>query len=411
MSVASPVPDWYSSRRGRVFALIGLLAVTWFVLSIYRVMFSVAIPDVTALTSVTYTQATVLFGALFVGYAVSQFPAGSLADELGIRTVLLCGAAVACVAMASLSVANSYVHVLGALFLIGVGLGSFRSVSQVAISAHAPAEDEGKALGLLTAAEPFSYIVGPATVAVLIEQSGLFTMPLLLALVPLPLIGALAIGMRHRRGATETTIETPSLRAGMSTVTAHLFDRTTLLIVGFGMTFSATTNALIAILPWYVVDTTGLSLTVGNFYAGVIFGAGAVAALIGGVLRDRIGSVPILVGGFTGAALAVPFLAVVSSLFWVLFVLGVFSLALNSILPARDRVINGHSRACTDSERGAMIGGLRSLCYLGGGIIAVGIGLTFAQFGRTEGFGLLAVVLLVGSLCSSLLWGTTGNKY
>ncbi|ELY50114.1 major facilitator superfamily protein [Natronorubrum bangense JCM 10635] len=374
-------------------------------------MFSVAIPDVIALTSVTYTQATVLFGALFVGYAVSQFPAGSLADELGIRTVLLCGAGVACVALASLSVAGSYVHVFGALFLIGAGIGSFRSASQVAISAYASKDNEGKALGLLTAAEPFSYVVGPATVAVLIERGGLFTMPLFLALTPLPLIGALAIGMHYQQETTKTPVETPSLRTGVSTVADHLFDRITLLIVGFGTAFSATTNALIAILPWYVVDTTGLSLTVGNFYAGVIFGAGAVAALIGGVLRDRIGSCPILVGGFAGAALAVPFLAVVSSLFWVLFVLGVFSLALNSVLPARDHVVNVHSRACSDSETGAMIGGLRSLCYLGGGIGAVGIGLTFAQFGRVAGFGLLAIVLLVGGLCASLLWITTGDEY
>lgn len=410
MSFTTSIPDWYLSRRGRVFSLVGLLAVTWFVLSIYRVMFSVALPDVTAVTSVTYTQATILFGALFVGYAVSQFPAGSLADKLGVRTVLLCGAGVASVALASLSVAGSYGHVLGALFLIGAGLGSFRSVSQVAISAYAPKDHEGKALGLLTAAEPFSYVVGPATVAVLIEQTGLFTMPLLLALAPLPLIGALAIGFGHQRGATKTAIETPSLRVGFSTVTDHLFDRATLLILGFGTAFSATTNALIAILPWYVVETTGLSLTVGNFYAGVIFGSGAVAALLGGVLRDRIGSYPILVGGFAGAALIVPFLAVVSSLFWVLFVLGAFSLALNSILPARDHVINGYSRACTDSETGAMIGGLRSLCYLGGGIVAVGIGLTFAQFGRVGGFGLLSTVLIVGGCCVSLLW-ETDNEY
>ncbi len=278
MGVVSPGSDQYLSRRGRAFALVGLLAVTWFVFSIYRVMFSVAIPDVTALTSVTYTQATALFGALFVGYAVSQFPAGSLADELGIRTVLLCGAGVACMALASLSVAGSYLHVFGALFLIGAGIGSFRSVSQVAISAYASKGNEGKALGLLTAAEPFSYVVGPATVAVLIERSGLFIMPLFLALAPLPLIGALAIGMHHQQRTTKTAVETPSLRAGVSTVADHLFNRTTLLIIGFGTAFSATTNALIAILPWYVVDTTGLSLTVGNFYAGIIFGAGAVAA-------------------------------------------------------------------------------------------------------------------------------------
>ncbi|GAB7020066.1 MFS transporter [Halostagnicola bangensis] len=401
--------DW--DGLNPVVVLVVLLALTWFVLSIYRVTFSVAIPDATELTSVTYTGATFLFGALFVGYAVSQFPAGSLADRLGVRTILLGGATIACIALASLSVAGSYVHVFTALFLVGVGLGSFRSVSQVAISTYTSEANEGKALGLLTAAEPFSYVIGPALVALLIERTSLFTMPLFLALAPIPFVALLYSSTSGHHRPEETTVETPSVRTGLATVREHLHTRTTLLVIGFGAAFSTTTNALIAILPWYIIDTTGLSLTTGNLYAGVVFGVGAISAVVGGVLRDRIGACPILLAGFGGAMLAIPLLGIGSSLGWILVVLGAFSLSLNGILPARDRVINAHARACSSSETGAIIGGLRSCYYLGGGIGAVVVGLTFAQLGRLVGFGFLSTVLLLGGVCSGLLWYTTGDRH
>ncbi|NGM70856.1 MFS transporter [Natronolimnobius sp. AArcel1] len=411
MTDASSSPTGGFSLISPPIVITALLAATWFVLSVYRVTFSVALPDVLAETSVNYTEVSVLFGALFIGYAVSQFPAGSLADRVGVRTVLIGGAGIASLALSSLAVATNYFHVFAALLLVGTGIGSFRAVSQVAISSHVPDEYEGKALGLLTAAEPFSYVVGPVTVALLLETYDLYTMPLVLALAPLPLLGILLTTRSLPARVDSDLVAIPTFRQA-GTVFRDLLRRTeTGLLVGFGIAFSTTTNALIAILPWYLVETTSLTLTLGTLYAGGVFGAGAVGAILGGVLRDRVGAVPILCVGFAAAASMLVVFALSSTVGQLLVVLAVFSLGLNSILPARDRIINVQARECSTTHTGAMIGALRSLCYLGGGLGAVIVGLTFAQFGLTAGFGLLVILLCAGLCCSVALWYVSGRRY
>lgn len=391
-----------------VLLIVAVLSATWFVLSVYRISFSVALPDVLEVTSVTYTGVSFLFGALFVGYALSQFPAGVVADQVGVKTVLATSALVASAALASVSVAVNYTHVLVALFLIGAGIGSFRSVSQIAISTHVPERFEGRALGVLTAAEPFSYVVGPVTVALLIETYSVYTAPLVLALAPVPFVALIYSRRPLSLSANTSEIDAPSFRQAGTTLRTSLSRTNTLFVLGLGTSFSATTNALVAILPWYLVETTSLSLTHGNLYAGGIFAVGAVAALLGGTFRDRVGAFPILLVGFGTAGVTLALLVSVSAVSHLLATLALFSLGLNTILPARDQVINAHARACSRTHTGAMIGGLRSLCYLGGGLGAVVAGLTFAGFGLTAGFGLLIAYLFSGGLCSAILWKTGG---
>ncbi|MHC3439062.1 MFS transporter [Natrialbaceae archaeon A-gly3] len=411
-------PDHGTARLSQIppagtafFSVLILLSTTWFVLSVYRITFSVALPDFLEVTSITYIGISFLFGGLFVGYALSQFPAGTLADRTDPHTILLGSALAASISLASLSVAESYVHVFIAVFLVGTGIGSFRSVSQIVVSTHAPTEFEGRALGLLTAAEPFSYVVGPVAVALVLETYDVYTMPLVLALAPIPLAVLVYTNRPSGRPPNVPSANAPSFHRAVTTLRKHLLGMNTLLLLGLGTAFSATTNSLIAILPYYLVETTSLSLTLGGLYAGGIFGVGAIAALLGGAFRDRVGALPVLVVGFGTAAMALSSLGFVSSVSYVLVVLALFSLGLNSVLPARDRVINAHARACSETHTGAMIGGFRSLCYLGGGLGAVVAGLTFAVFGLAAGFGLLIAYLLLGGICSVALWRTEDRLY
>ncbi|GAB7017519.1 MFS transporter [Halostagnicola bangensis] len=390
---------------------VAILSLIWFVLSVYRITFSVSLPDFLEVTGITYTGVSVLFGAFFSGYALSQFPAGLLADRFDPETIIASSILATTVALGSLSVASSYAHVFLAVLVIGSGIGSYRAVSQIAVAHTVPDRMEGAALGLLTAANPLGYVVGPVAIAILLTKYDVYTVPLLLALVPVPLVLlAYLVNPVSIRSASKVG-RGPTARQALSTFREHLCATTTLLVIAFGTAFTTTSNSLLAILPLYLVETTSLSLTVGGLYAGGIFGVGAIAALIGGVFRDRVGAIPILVAGFVTAAVALAVLSFVSSLPHVLATLAVFSLGLNSILPARDRVINSHASDCSDRHTGAMIGGLRSLCYLGGSLGAVLVGLGFARFGVTVGFNSLIAVLVIGAICVTALWNVENSRY
>ncbi|MXV64631.1 MFS transporter [Natronorubrum sp. JWXQ-INN-674] len=369
-------------------------------------MFSMALPGFIEETTVSYTGISFLFGALFVGYGVSQYPAGSLADVLGTRIVLVGGILTATLSLVSLYVASYYGHVFGAVFLVGVGIGSYRSASQIAASAIASERTEGTVLGILTAANPFGYVVGPVVIGALIETYGLYTTPLMLAFVPLPLAVLLWYSSERSSRTDERDHETPSLRRGLVAFKRNSLQKRTLLVVAFGVAFTTTSNSLIAILPLYLLETTSLTLTTGGLYAGGIFGIGTVAALLGGIYRDRIGAIPVLLAGFTTAAVSLSLLVFVSSVRYVLVLLCLFSLGLNAILPVRDFVINTHAKHCSPAYVGGMIGGMRSLCYLGGGIGASVVGVVFGRFGFVMGFGLLVALLIAGALCTVLLWYT-----
>lgn len=63
-----------------------------------------------------------------------------------------------------------------------------------------------------------------------------------------------------------------------------------------------------------------------------------------------------------------------------------------------------------------MIGTLRSLCYLDGGIGVSIVGICVGQSGFEFGFGRLVTILLVGAVCTVVLWridrdDATANRY
>src|SRR6056297_870953 len=231
--------------------IVGLLAATWLVLSAFRLIFSMAVPVFVEETSVSYAGISVLFGALFVGYGLSQFPAGSLADVVETRVVLLGGIVLASGALASLSVASSYLHVFVAVLLVGVGIGAYRSVSQIAVGAITPRRSQGAMLGLLTAGNPAGYVVGPVVIGLLLDTYGLYATPLLLSLVPLLFAVGLTSTDSLPAGPDSTDVDAPSLRRGLETFREHCRRRRTLLVIGLGSAFTTVSNSLIAVLPLY----------------------------------------------------------------------------------------------------------------------------------------------------------------
>ncbi|THE62771.1 MFS transporter [Salinadaptatus halalkaliphilus] len=162
---------WSNPYRRR-WLLWGILALSFLLVSVYRLSTAVIAGSVMDAFAITGAQLGTLHAIFFIVYALMQIPTGILVDKVGPRRTAAAGAAVMNVGAVWFALTTSYAGALGGRFFIGLG-GSVIFVSMIRFCANWYRADEFATMnGICFAVGGFGGLLATTPFAVLVEFAG-----------------------------------------------------------------------------------------------------------------------------------------------------------------------------------------------------------------------------------------------
>jgi MFS family permease len=279
----------------------------------------------------TLTQVGVLKAVYTGGMALSQVPAGLLAERWGERRLLAAGTAVAALGYVALSTsASGMLPLVALLFVSGLGSGVQHPLSSSLVAHAYETGPRRAALGTYNFAGDIGKIAVPAAVALAATFVGWRTASAVYGLLGLAGAAVIAVMLgRLRAGGAEVHVEGPVRAAGGWGIRdARGFQA----LSAVGMIDTATRTALLTFLPFLLLEK-GLTVAGVGGALAVLFAGGAAGKFVCGLVAERVGIVRTVV--LTELATAVGIVAIA---------LGSLSVALAVLLPL-GVALNGTSSA------------------------------------------------------------------
>ena len=234
----------------------------------------------------TRQEAGSFLSAFYVGGALTSFPAGWLADRLGVRWTLLAGQGLVAAGFALMTLAPDYPSLLAAVVLAGVGFGAVNPTSTKGVLVWFPARSRATVVGVKQAGFPLGGALGALTLpALAIRPEYGWRGALGVAAVLIALSAGLA-GLAYREPRAEVLDVTrtdvrPRARGVLRSRPIWLVSWATFL-------FAAVQVSWISYAPLYLSEVVGLSA----LGAGVVLGLAQTGGIFGrvgfGVLSDRL---------------------------------------------------------------------------------------------------------------------------
>jgi FSR family fosmidomycin resistance protein-like MFS transporter len=279
----------------------------------------------------TLTGVGVLKAVYTAGMALSQIPAGILAERLGERRLLVVGTAVTALGYLGVAMAGRGMLSLAAFLLVGgLGSGVQHPLASSLVSRAYETGPRRAALGTYNFAGDIGKIAVPAAVALTASLIGWHTASGAYAV--LGLVGAVVIALALRRvgagGADAAAHEVAASAGGWGIRDLRGFQA----LSAVGMIDTATRTALLTFLPFLLMGK-GLTVAGLGLALAVLFAGGAAGKFVCGLVAERVGIVRTVI--LTEVATACGIAAVA---------LGPLTLALAVLLPL-GIALNGTSSA------------------------------------------------------------------
>jgi MFS family permease len=279
----------------------------------------------------TLTGVGVLKTVYTAGMALSQIPAGLLAERWGERRLLVAGTAVTALGYLAVAMgASGMLPLAGFLLVAGLGSGVQHPLASSLVSRAYETGPRRAALGTYNVAGDLGKIAVPAAVALaasLVGWRGASAGYALLGLGATALI-ALALGRLGAGDADAATVERRLGTGGWGIRDARGFQA----LSAIGMIDTATRTALLTFLPFLLL-AKGLTLAGLGLALAVLFAGGAAGKFVCGLVAERVGIVRTVI--LTEMATACGIVAVA---------LGPLTVALGVLLPL-GVALNGTSSA------------------------------------------------------------------
>jgi len=163
------------------------------------------------------------------------------------------------------------------------------------------------------------------------------------------------------------------------------------LLVGVAILAQATTTGVNSFLPIYLVDKHGVSPLRAGMFLSLVYGAGLVAAPLGGALSDRVGRKPVILSSALATGLLVYLLTVLPmgvGLMAVFFLLGT---AMYARMPVVESLIVD---VVPVRQRSSVFGVYYFLVLESSSAVAPGMGFLIDRVGPDRGFLYLAAVVV-----------------
>jgi predicted MFS family arabinose efflux permease len=234
----------------------------------------------------TRQEAGSFLSAFYVGGALTSFPAGWLADRLGVRWTLVAGQGLVAAGFALMTQAPDYPALLAAVVLAGIGFGTVNPTSTKGVLVWFPARSHATVVGVKQAGFPLGGALGALTLPALALRAGYGWRGALGVAAGLVGLSAVLAGLAYREPARRDT-GAASGDAGRRTRDV-LASRPIWLVSWATCLFAAVQVSWISYAPLYLSEVVGLSA----LGAGAVLGlaqAGGVLGRVGfGVLSDRL---------------------------------------------------------------------------------------------------------------------------
>ncbi len=244
-------------------------------------------PLIRADLGLTRREAGSFISAFYVGGVLTSFPAGWLADRLGVRWTLAAGQGLVAACVAAMALAPGYGALLTAVLLAGVAFGAVNPSSTKGVLVWFPARSRATVVGLKQAGFPLGGALGalllPPLAAALGWRAALALAGGLIALSA----GAVAAGYREpdlpEAGSGDRAAEVVA-----SPLTTVLTSRPIWLVSAATFLFAAVQVAWISYVPLYLSEVVGLSPVAAGAVLSQAQAAGTAGRVGFGVLSDRL---------------------------------------------------------------------------------------------------------------------------
>jgi MFS family permease len=279
----------------------------------------------------TLTQVGVLKAVYTGGMAVSQVPAGLLAERWGERRLLAAGTAVAALGYVAVATsASGMLPLVGLLLVSGLGSGVQHPLSSSLVAHAYETGPRRAALGTYNFAGDIGKIAVPAAVALVAGLVGWRVAGAVYGLLGLAgaVVIAAVLGWLKAGGADVQAEKLTLAGGGWGIRDARGFQA----LSAVGMIDTATRTALLTFLPFLLLER-GLTVAGVGIALAVLFAGGAAGKFVCGLVAERVGIVRTVVLTELATALGIAAVA-----------LGSLSVALAVLLPL-GIALNGTSSA------------------------------------------------------------------
>jgi len=277
-------------------------------------------------------------GLLVAGFGLinglAQFPMGRLGDRVSKKWIICVGLVGVSLMSIAVGLTTTYYQAIAFLFLMGLfGGGQHPSASSL-ISLHFGKETRGRVLGFNLVGGTASFFLTPIFAGLIARALGWREAFIILA-IPALLVSLFFWKVVGSGAATQGVVGSGEKKEpGLGQVARIIGPIVTVAVLCQLVSFGTAT-----FLPLYLVDKHGMEPAYAAMLAGLVFGAGVVAAPLGGVLSDRFGRKPVIL---TSVILTGPVLYLLTIAPFGIALVAVFAvlgLVMSSRLPAVESLI------------------------------------------------------------------------
>jgi MFS family permease len=253
-----------------------------------RQLFPVLVPDIRQTLDVSDSQIGLLTTIFTLGMGLAGIPAGYLTDKLGRKNLILAGLAIFSVTTALQAVAGGWIDMGTYRVASGIGEG-LQNAALFAAAGSYFHRRRGLAIGTLSAAYGLGAFSGPFLGNWIVDLSGRWQTPFVVfGLLGVVVAAAVVLGVPRAAAEYGAKGDAQAVVQHTDEVGSNrLFNRTMVCaaVTAAGAGFAL--NAFLGLYPTFLRESQGFTRGQASLTASM-FGIGALGALVGGQLADRV---------------------------------------------------------------------------------------------------------------------------
>lgn len=275
-----------SELSGRALFFLLILDLSYFINAMDRQVFAVLLPDIKATYGLTGGEAGIIATIFTLGMGLAGIPAGYLADRFGRKRIVLISLLMFSISCALQATAVGTADMALWRILSGVGEGMQVAALFAAVGAYFN-RHRGFALGSISAAFGLGGFTGPLLGGAILSATGDWRSPLVIfgaiGIIILLVVLVLVPKSVTEIGRNEKT-EPTSLPIGNG---QRFLNRRVVCCLFVAIAGGFSIYGYLGLYPTYLRESLGFTPTEAGLAASM-FGIGALGALIGGVIADRV---------------------------------------------------------------------------------------------------------------------------
>jgi sugar phosphate permease len=333
-------------------------------------------------------------------YALMQFPSGVLADRFEHQYIITAGTIVFSLAAVLIVASSSFIVVLLAVTLVGLGTGSYKTVAIRILSDVYPTRS-GQAIGFIDTVGQFAGVIAPTVIVVLLSRALDWKLAFVVTAVAgftLVVLNNRYVGVHadtlHASSSDSPVNSEGSISSQSISYLSPFLNREFSMFVGACVLYTFSWSGLTAFLPLYLISQKAFPPNLANLVYGSLF-VMTVSQLLSGYLSDRIGSLPIMTILFLVAVVAMALLLLTMTTAVIVTSVFVLGAAIHGIRPVRSSHLVS---IIPETVGGGTLGFVRTLMASFGAVAPAIIGILADRRGLQSAFVTLVLAFAIAFL-------------